>query len=632
MPFGQARAYMMSSESGISGAAPIMASIQKNTSDTEQQQTNRDYINQNISINIAVEKVSNNLKNNNSVLIESEQQLISVNETLEKILNLRQSEDNKSFDFNSLMSPTKKKFKHKSRVRGQSSEKKIRPSSSRLRNVKEKVGGTLSKVFEKSKNIASNIFSPKEIMKGAAQTAIAGGALHYLTGKNDTMSAAVMGLSSTATGVLGMTTAIKGAFELSEKMNIGPSINRPSTTALENNNLKIKVLKDLPTTPVLKSGTILLADELRQLYPNNDSVGYSNQEWYGETGILGMLINGGYIKITNENVTSIQRNPMVNPISFIQPSLQNTNSNENNQYDSVVFDADTIMIDTNNFVGDFGDSQQQALGNQPGVQRISSPGSMTMTPQVPSAPGGEATYKASSAIVSDITPGAEVDTYDFNQPEQTSAEPLAQQRTNSQIGSVQEVVDFFKQKGYTTEQAVGIAANIKEESQFNPAAVGPGGRPYGLAQWLPTRQELFKKAFGKDIKGSSFKEQLEFINWELSGPESRARQALMAASTPEEAARIFDRVYERSSGASTNTRMAYAKEMMRSLAPNIMEAQQSAGQTLNDRSIAARPQRSPVNVSIPPRRQNNDRLQQASLRSIDQNNEIPLSQLVSTLV
>lgn len=120
---------------------------------------------------------------------------------------------------------------------------------------------------------------------------------------------------------------------------------------------------------------------------------------------------------------------------------------------------------------------------------------------------------------------------------------------------------FFISKGYSTAQAAGIVGNLKAESGpgLNPRAVGDSGRAYGIAQWHPPRQANFKRIFKKDIRQSSLDEQLAFIHWELQNTERRAGQMLSTARTPEEAAMIFDKYYERSSGTSTGRRIAYAR-------------------------------------------------------------------------
>nr|WP_312158289.1 phage tail tip lysozyme [Pseudomonas juntendi] len=112
------------------------------------------------------------------------------------------------------------------------------------------------------------------------------------------------------------------------------------------------------------------------------------------------------------------------------------------------------------------------------------------------------------------------------------------------------VMDFFRAKGWSAEQAAGIAANLEQESGFRPDAVGDGRNAYGLAQWHPDRQANFAKYSGKDIRSSTATEQLEFINHELTkGAEKSAGDRLKLAASAREAAGIVSRYYERPADA-----------------------------------------------------------------------------------
>ncbi|MBI6551050.1 hypothetical protein YA0850_01245 [Pseudomonas veronii] len=107
-------------------------------------------------------------------------------------------------------------------------------------------------------------------------------------------------------------------------------------------------------------------------------------------------------------------------------------------------------------------------------------------------------------------------------------------------------VDFFMAKGWTREQAEGVAANLEQESGFKANAEGDGGQAYGLAQWHPDRQAEFAKQYGKDIRKSTGAEQLEFINHELTrGNEKAAGGKLRTATSAYDAASIVSREYER---------------------------------------------------------------------------------------
>lgn len=113
------------------------------------------------------------------------------------------------------------------------------------------------------------------------------------------------------------------------------------------------------------------------------------------------------------------------------------------------------------------------------------------------------------------------------------------------------VVDYFTSKGWTKEQAEGIAANLEAESGFKANASGDGGQAYGLAQWHPDRQAEFAKQYGKDIRNSTGAEQLEFINHELTrGNEKSAGSKLRTATSSYDAASIVSREYERPADAA----------------------------------------------------------------------------------
>jgi hypothetical protein len=131
-------------------------------------------------------------------------------------------------------------------------------------------------------------------------------------------------------------------------------------------------------------------------------------------------------------------------------------------------------------------------------------------------------------------------------------------------GSSSEAMSFFQSKGWSKEQAAGIVGNLQSESGKNlrTDAVGDSGLAYGIAQWHPDRQAQFQKVMGIPIRQSSFKQQLEFVNWELNNSEAAAGRALRGAATAAEAASIVDARYERSTGAVRGQRMANATALV----------------------------------------------------------------------
>ncbi|HDH1656520.1 TPA: tail tape measure protein [Acinetobacter baumannii] len=111
-----------------------------------------------------------------------------------------------------------------------------------------------------------------------------------------------------------------------------------------------------------------------------------------------------------------------------------------------------------------------------------------------------------------------------------------------------EALKFFTSKeggNWTPEQAAGIVANLEAESGFKHTAIGDNGKAFGIGQWHPDRQAKFKKKFGKDIRQSSYQEQLAFVNWELNNNESSAGKKLRQSKSANQAGAIVSRYYER---------------------------------------------------------------------------------------
>ena len=117
---------------------------------------------------------------------------------------------------------------------------------------------------------------------------------------------------------------------------------------------------------------------------------------------------------------------------------------------------------------------------------------------------------------------------------------------------VDRAIAFFTSRGWSSEQAAGIAGNLHYESGGgNIAAVGDGGKAYGLAQWHPDRQRTFASIFGKDIRSSTEEEQLAFVDWELNNSEKKAGNALRGVSNIADAVRTFMSKFERPANMSS---------------------------------------------------------------------------------
>lgn len=143
-----------------------------------------------------------------------------------------------------------------------------------------------------------------------------------------------------------------------------------------------------------------------------------------------------------------------------------------------------------------------------------------------------------------------------------SENPSNDNKSTAVAKNSNDAVKKLMDQGWSAEQAAGIAGNLAVESNFDPAAVGDGGKAYGIAQWHKTRQDDFKEYTGKDIKGSSVDEQLDFLNYELTkGKEQNAGKEIKNTSSIDEAAIATDKYYERSSGQHRQRRIDEARSM-----------------------------------------------------------------------
>lgn len=146
---------------------------------------------------------------------------------------------------------------------------------------------------------------------------------------------------------------------------------------------------------------------------------------------------------------------------------------------------------------------------------------------------------------------------------------------------LQKAIDFFTSRGWSQNQAAGIAGNLFGESQLDIRAVGDGGKAFGIAQWHPDRQANFARVFGKSIRNSTFEEQLAFVDWELRNTEKSAGQALLGTGTIAEAVRTFMQKYERPANMSSLGARTSAANRAYGLATGTMP-DQSWGEWWND--------------------------------------------------
>jgi hypothetical protein len=116
--------------------------------------------------------------------------------------------------------------------------------------------------------------------------------------------------------------------------------------------------------------------------------------------------------------------------------------------------------------------------------------------------------------------------------------------------------------GLKTHQAAGIVGNLQAESGSGLNAWGPtgdNGSAWGTAQWRGDRLAALKSMYPDTYQTPDA--QMQFMRHELGGSESKAFKAIQAATTPEEAARAWDQLYERSDGSTREQRAANARKV-----------------------------------------------------------------------
>jgi hypothetical protein len=113
----------------------------------------------------------------------------------------------------------------------------------------------------------------------------------------------------------------------------------------------------------------------------------------------------------------------------------------------------------------------------------------------------------------------------------------------SKVGNVpanaNSIKSYLSSKGLDSNKVAGIMANIKHESNFNPAAIGDNGQSGGLFQHHKERFTAMRAAAGSNWK-TNWKGQIDFA---LSEPAGR-KYAGMTFRTPEEATKWWTMYFE----------------------------------------------------------------------------------------
>lgn len=140
------------------------------------------------------------------------------------------------------------------------------------------------------------------------------------------------------------------------------------------------------------------------------------------------------------------------------------------------------------------------------------------------------------------------------------------------LNTPQYLFDRLTSGGLTPIAAIGVIANIKAESEFNPRAAqeGPGR---GLAQWEVAgrfdtdRINLVKFAKSKGKDWHDLDTQIDFILHELNHhPEYKeVKQSLNRAKNVKDATLIFLTKYEKAGKPHTEKRFKFAKDLAKDL-------------------------------------------------------------------
>lgn len=129
-----------------------------------------------------------------------------------------------------------------------------------------------------------------------------------------------------------------------------------------------------------------------------------------------------------------------------------------------------------------------------------------------------------------------------------------------------EAFSLLKAKGYPDHVAAALVGNMVQESgpKLNTRAVGDGGNSFGAVQWNGPRKDSFMRwaaANERDIYDLGT--QIEFLDYEMRGPERKAYDAIMAAPDVRSATLAASNRYWRPGDPWNNNRIRYAEDVMR---------------------------------------------------------------------
>ena len=137
--------------------------------------------------------------------------------------------------------------------------------------------------------------------------------------------------------------------------------------------------------------------------------------------------------------------------------------------------------------------------------------------------------------------------------------------TSKLKGNEKIVVDYLLSEGFNAAAACGIAANIKTDSNYNPATVADGG--YGICKWTGTTAGLMRVYAGMTSWATNLSGQLEFLLADIYEEYDDLTAALNTVAVSQtgagKAAASFAKMYRGLS--STSTRETVAKSIYSNL-------------------------------------------------------------------
>lgn len=116
-------------------------------------------------------------------------------------------------------------------------------------------------------------------------------------------------------------------------------------------------------------------------------------------------------------------------------------------------------------------------------------------------------------------------------------------------------------RGYEPHIAAGLVGNLMQESgrRLNTRAVGDNGNAYGMGQWNgPRMRALHAFAEERNLDVNDPLTQIEFLDYELQGPERAAFERILAAPDAATAARLASDHFWRPGIPHVENRMANA--------------------------------------------------------------------------